>query len=99
MDDAALQPVTLGMAMAPGGMVLATIGNVGTGDIDPAPSADEIVTIACQVKPDEATLVPERRQELTTEGGLDVVAGAAAGAPYYARPVGRAVCQSVHVGM
>jgi pyridoxine 5-phosphate synthase len=36
--------------------------------------ADEIVGIACQVRPDEATLVPERRQELTTEGGLDVVA-------------------------
>src|SRR3954451_18285073 len=36
--------------------------------------ADEIVAIACEVKPDEATLVPERRQELTTEGGLDVVA-------------------------
>src|SRR5205807_3859516 len=35
---------------------------------------DEIVTIACEIKPDEATLVPERRQELTTEGGLDVVA-------------------------
>jgi pyridoxine 5-phosphate synthase len=36
--------------------------------------ADEIVGIACEVKPDEATLVPERREELTTEGGLDVVA-------------------------
>lgn len=36
--------------------------------------ADEIVGIACEVIPDEATLVPERRQELTTEGGLDVVA-------------------------
>jgi pyridoxine 5-phosphate synthase len=35
--------------------------------------ADEIVAIACEVKPDQATLVPERRQELTTEGGLDVV--------------------------
>src|SRR6516164_7094322 len=33
-----------------------------------------IVEIACEVKPDEATLVPERREELTTEGGLDVVA-------------------------
>jgi pyridoxine 5-phosphate synthase len=32
-----------------------------------------IVDIACEVKPDEATLVPERREELTTEGGLDVV--------------------------
>ena len=29
--------------------------------------------IACKVKPDQATLVPEKRQELTTEGGLDVV--------------------------
>jgi pyridoxine 5-phosphate synthase len=35
---------------------------------------EEIVAIACEIKPDEATLVPERRQELTTEGGLDVVA-------------------------
>src|SRR6476619_3455077 len=35
---------------------------------------DAIVDIACAVKPDEATLVPERRAELTTEGGLDVVA-------------------------
>src|SRR5947209_20237801 len=32
-----------------------------------------IVDVACAVKPDEATLVPERREELTTEGGLDVV--------------------------
>jgi pyridoxine 5-phosphate synthase len=37
-------------------------------------AAEEIVRIACEVKPDEATLVPERRQEVTTEGGLDVVA-------------------------
>ena len=36
--------------------------------------AAEIVNIACEVKPDQATLVPERREELTTEGGLDVVA-------------------------
>lgn len=35
--------------------------------------ASEIVGIACEVKPDEATLVPERREEVTTEGGLDVV--------------------------
>jgi pyridoxine 5-phosphate synthase len=37
-------------------------------------AVDAIADIACEVKPDEATLVPERRQELTTEGGLDVVA-------------------------
>ena len=32
----------------------------------------EIVGIAVRVHPDLVTLVPERRQELTTEGGLDV---------------------------
>ncbi|MFA4981338.1 MAG: pyridoxine 5'-phosphate synthase [Candidatus Omnitrophota bacterium] len=32
----------------------------------------DIVDFACKVKPDQATLVPERRQEVTTEGGLDV---------------------------
>jgi pyridoxine 5-phosphate synthase len=37
-------------------------------------AVDEIVNLACTVRPDETTLVPERRQELTTEGGLDVVA-------------------------
>ncbi len=35
-------------------------------------ATDEIVTIALEVKPDLVTFVPERRQELTTEGGLDV---------------------------
>ncbi len=34
--------------------------------------SDEIVGIACQTKPNQATLVPERREEITTEGGLDV---------------------------
>lgn len=31
---------------------------------------DEIVRFACRLKPFQATLVPERRQEITTEGGL-----------------------------
>ncbi|RME38821.1 MAG: pyridoxine 5'-phosphate synthase [Planctomycetota bacterium] len=35
--------------------------------------AAEIVDIACEIAPDQCTLVPERREELTTEGGLDVV--------------------------
>jgi pyridoxine 5-phosphate synthase len=39
---------------------------------------DEIVEIACQVKPEQATIVPERREEVTTEGGLDVVTHRAA---------------------
>jgi pyridoxine 5-phosphate synthase len=33
---------------------------------------DEMLAIALQVKPQDVCLVPERRQELTTEGGLDV---------------------------
>jgi pyridoxine 5-phosphate synthase len=35
------------------------------------------VRFAEQLKPDQATLVPEKRAELTTEGGLDCVRGAA----------------------
>ena len=35
---------------------------------------DEIIKIACEIKPEMATIVPEKRQELTTEGGLDVIA-------------------------
>jgi pyridoxine 5-phosphate synthase len=34
--------------------------------------SEEIVKIACEVKPDQATLVPEKREEVTTEGGLDI---------------------------
>lgn len=40
--------------------------------------ADEIVGIACEVKPEQATLVPEKREEVTTEGGLDVIVHQAA---------------------
>jgi pyridoxine 5-phosphate synthase len=36
----------------------------------------EIVAIAEKIRPDEVCLVPEKRQELTTEGGLNVIAGA-----------------------
>ena len=35
----------------------------------------EIIAIAEEVVPDQATIVPEKRQEVTTEGGLDVVGG------------------------
>src|SRR5260370_39594931 len=35
----------------------------------------EIVRIACRRKPFQATLVPERRQEITTEGGLALRSG------------------------
>lgn len=35
-------------------------------------ATDEMVSIALEVRPDYVTLVPERREEVTTEGGLDV---------------------------
>jgi pyridoxine 5-phosphate synthase len=40
-------------------------------------ATQEMVRIALTVKPDQATLVPERREEVTTEGGLDVVLNSA----------------------
>lgn len=35
-------------------------------------ATDEMVTIALDIQPDYVTLVPEKREEVTTEGGLDV---------------------------
>src|ERR1700704_1481998 len=37
-------------------------------------TSDEILELACSTRPDQATLVPENRAEITTEGGLDVLA-------------------------
>ena len=37
----------------------------------------EVLDLACEVKPHQATIVPERREEVTTEGGLDVIASRA----------------------
>jgi pyridoxine 5-phosphate synthase len=41
-------------------------------------NAEEIIQIALRLKPDIVCLVPERRQEVTTEGGLDVAGNLAA---------------------
>lgn len=41
-------------------------------------ATEEMATIAARVKPDQVTLVPERPDELTTEGGLDIVSHARA---------------------
>lgn len=35
-------------------------------------TSDEIVGLACRWRPHQATIVPERREEVTTEGGLDL---------------------------
>lgn len=37
-------------------------------------TAADVLDVACRVKPYMATIVPERREEITTEGGLDVIA-------------------------
>ena len=34
---------------------------------------EEMIEFACRIRPQDACLVPERREEVTTEGGLDVV--------------------------
>jgi pyridoxine 5-phosphate synthase len=39
-------------------------------------ATDEMIGIALEVKPDQVSLVPEKREELTTEGGLDVASKA-----------------------
>jgi pyridoxine 5-phosphate synthase len=35
-------------------------------------TSEDILAIACRLRPYQATIVPERREEVTTEGGLDV---------------------------
>jgi pyridoxine 5-phosphate synthase len=58
-------------------------------------AVESIVDIACEVKPDEATLVPEKREEVTTEGGLDVVANQAV----VARAVERLLAAGIEVSL
>jgi pyridoxine 5-phosphate synthase len=35
-------------------------------------TSSDVVALACRIRPYQATLVPERREEITTEGGLDL---------------------------
>jgi pyridoxine 5-phosphate synthase len=60
-------------------------------------ATDEMVGIALQVKPDVVTLVPERRQERTTEGGLDVRGGGDALAARIARMVDAGIKVSLFI--
>src|SRR5262245_39877772 len=52
-------------------------------------TADEMMAIALRVRPEQVTLVPERPEEVTTEGGLDV-AGQSARISEVAEPLGAA---------
>jgi pyridoxine 5-phosphate synthase len=55
-------------------------------NLEMAPTA-EMLGVALKVRPDAVTLVPERREERTTEGGLDVVRGGATIGPIARRLV------------
>ena len=43
-------------------------------NLEMAPT-EEMVAIALEIKPDYVTLVPEKREEVTTEGGIDIISG------------------------
>jgi len=60
-------------------------------------ATDEMVGIACRVKPDMAMLVPEGRQEVTTEGGLDVAGQEAALKDIVARLADAGIVTSVFI--
>ena len=55
----------------------------------------EMASIALAIRPDQVTLVPERPQELTTEGGLDVVQHATAVASFTRRMQGSGILVSI----
>ena len=58
-------------------------------------TSEEIIKIAIALKPDVATFVPEKREELTTEGGLDVVSNAKTVGP----AVDRLKSAGIHVSL
>jgi pyridoxine 5-phosphate synthase len=60
-------------------------------------ATDEMVAIACRIRPEMAMLVPEGRQEVTTEGGLDIVAREAALKDVVARLGGAGILVSVFI--
>ncbi|MBI4227268.1 MAG: pyridoxine 5'-phosphate synthase [Candidatus Omnitrophica bacterium] len=59
--------------------------------------AEDVVEAVLAVCPDQATLVPERRQEITTEGGLDVVAHRRRLAPVIRRLQARRIVVSLFI--
>jgi len=60
-------------------------------------ATEEMVAIALKTKPHAVCLVPERRQELTTEGGLDVVGQHNVLAPVIAKLVGAGIRVSLFI--
>lgn len=60
-------------------------------------ATDEMVGIACGLKPEMAMLVPEGRHEVTTEGGLDILAQEARLKEVIARLAGAGIVTSVFI--
>ena len=60
-------------------------------------ATEEMLAIALRHQPHAACLVPERREERTTEGGLDVVAGHNHLAPYVAKLLDRGIRVSLFI--
>jgi pyridoxine 5-phosphate synthase len=60
-------------------------------------ATEEMVRIATRVKPEVCTLVPERREERTTEGGLDVAGSRLALAPHVEALVGAGIKVSLFI--
>ena len=60
-------------------------------------ATDEMVGIACRIKPEMAMLVPEGRHEVTTEGGLDIAAQEGRLKEHVARLAGAGIVVSVFI--
>ena len=60
-------------------------------------ATDEMLRIALEVRPDQVSLVPERPEEITTEGGLDVVAHASRVEKAAGRLAGAGIAVSIFV--
>ena len=60
-------------------------------------AVEEMVQIALRLKPYQVSLVPEKRQEITTEGGLDAVAGFDHLKPYVERLGGAGIRVSLFI--
>jgi pyridoxine 5-phosphate synthase len=60
-------------------------------------ATDEMVAIACRIKPEMAMLVPEGRHEVTTEGGLDIAAQEGRLKDHVARLAGAGIMVSVFI--
>jgi pyridoxine 5-phosphate synthase len=60
-------------------------------------ASDEMTCIACRLRPHGVCIVPERRAEITTEGGLDVIANHAQLVPIIARLRGAGIAVSLFI--